>query len=212
MAAVGKGLPTEIRIYYEGDKALAPGFAQFFSQLRDTAKERRCKFSLISGKSGSEACQDFATALKTHKNAWNILLKDSEAPDHGKLSSSLCEEQAWDKSHSDSIFWMVQMMESWLHADKEALEKFYGAGFRKNALKRNPKVEEISKADLTDGLATATKECSRGNYFENKRSHGPRLLASINPGKVQQAAPNCKRLFETVLNRLAPDLPPSHLA
>jgi len=31
VAAVGKGLPTEIRIYYEGDKALAPGFAQFFS-------------------------------------------------------------------------------------------------------------------------------------------------------------------------------------
>jgi len=207
-----KDCPPKFESITKATKLWRQALPNSFRQLRDTAKERRCKFSLISGKSGSEACQDFATALKTHKNAWNILLKDSEAPDHGKLSSSLCEEQAWDKSHSDSIFWMVQMMESWLHADKEALEKFYGAGFRKNALKRNPKVEEISKADLTDGLATATKECSRGNYFENKRSHGPRLLASINPGKVQQAAPNCKRLFETVLNRLAPDLPPSHLA
>jgi hypothetical protein len=104
------------------------------------------------------------------------------------------------------------MMESWFHADKEALEKFYGTRFKKNALKQNPRVEEISKADLTDGLATATKECSKGNYFENKTSHGPRLLASISPTKVQHAAPNCKRLFQTVLNRLAPDLPPPHLA
>jgi hypothetical protein len=206
VAAVGKR-PTEIRIYYEGDKALTPGFAQFFSQIRDKAKESRCKFSLISGKSGPEACQDFETALKTHKNAWNILLKDSEGPDHGTLSASLCDEQAWDKSHSDSIFWMVQMMESWFHADKEALETFYGADFRKNALKQNPKVEEILKADLTDGLRKATNECSKGSY--NKTSHGPRLLASINPAKVQQAAPKCKRLFETILNRLVPG---SHLA
>jgi len=125
VAAVGKR-PTEIRIYYEGDKALTPGFAQFFSQLRDKATASRCKVNLISGRSGSEACRDFATALKTHKNAWNILLKDSEGPDHGNL----CEEQAWDKSHSDSIFWMVQMMESWFHADNEALETFYGPGFK----------------------------------------------------------------------------------
>jgi len=166
------------------------------------AKERRCKFNLISGRSGSEACHDFGTALKTHKSAWNILLKDSEGPDDGRLSASLCEEQSWDKSHSDSIFWMVQMMESWFHADKQALERFYGSGFRKNALKRNPRVEEIPKEDLTDGLKTATSNCSKGNYFDNKTSHGPKLLAEIDPARVQDAAPNCKRLFDVVLSKL----------
>ncbi len=101
------------------------------------------------------------------------------------------------------------MMESWFHADKEALENFYGAGFRKNALKQNPKVEEISMADLSDGLRKATKDCLKGSYSDNKTSDGPRLLASIDPAKVQQAAPNCKRLFETVLSRFAS---PTHRA
>ena len=36
------------------------------------------------------------------------------------------------------------MMESWFHADKDALEDYYKSGFRKAALKANPNVEEIS--------------------------------------------------------------------
>jgi hypothetical protein len=193
---------TEIRIYYEGDGRLKPGFSQFFNQLRTRAEARRCRFQLITGGSGSTACRDFSLALETHPDAWNILLKDSEGPHSGNLSESLCREQGWDKSRRESIFWMVEMMESWFHADKDALREFYGPNFKRNALKANPKVEEIRKVDLVKGLKKATKDTQKGDYVDNKTSHGPKLLAAIDPEKVQTAAPNCGKLFAAVLAKL----------
>jgi hypothetical protein len=194
---------TEICIYFEGDDLLRPGFGVFFSELRRQATKRRCRFRLVAGGSGEGACRDFGTAIRTNPATWNILLRDSEGPADAKLSVSLCRTQAWDESHADSIFWMVQMMEAWLHADKNALGKFYGAGFKENALKRNPNVEEILKKDLEDGLKAATKDTQKGNYYDRKTEHGPKLLAAIKPGLVRKAAPNCQKLFEAVLATLA---------
>lgn len=194
---------TEIRIYFEGHRALKPGFSQFFADLRERARSRRCKFELISGGSGSNVCNDFARALRTHPRSWNILLIDSEGPDTRTLSETLCRNQGWDTATRDSIFWMVEMMESWFHADKEALEAFYGPDFRKNALKPNPNVEDISKSDLKHGLRNATEHTKKGDYFDNKTSHGPALLSVIGANKVRSAAPNCRGLFEAVLARLS---------
>jgi hypothetical protein len=98
---------------------------------------------------------------------------------------------------------MAQMMEAWFHADKGALQKFDGNRFEENALAKNPKVEEIPKKDLEDGLRAATKNTTKGNYFDNKTSHGPALLAAIKPESVGEAAPNCRKLFDAVLARLA---------
>jgi hypothetical protein len=193
---------TEIRIYYEGDRLLRPGFHTFFKALRQQAREKRCDFHLIAAKGTPD--RDFQTAIKTHPDAWNILLKDSEGPTAGDLSSSLCEQNQWSQSHAKSIFWMVEMMESWFHADKDALERFYGPGpkFRRNALKANHNVEQISKKDLKDGLSTATRDTSKGDYYDHKTSHGPKLLASITPELVQNAAPHCKELFQAVFAKL----------
>lgn len=195
-------MATEIHVYYEGHKLLKEGFSRFFDQLRRRAHDRRCYFRLIPAGSGSAACDRFGVALRANKNIWNILLTDSEGPDTGSLSESLRQEHGWDKSHQDSIFWMVEMMESWFHADKDKLEEFYGQRFRRNALKANPRVEEISKADLENGLKAATKDTLKGDYFDHKTSHGPKLLSLISPEKVQEAAPNCRRLFTAVLAKL----------
>ena len=110
----------------------------------------------------------------------------------------------WDKSHAESIFWMVEMMESWFHADKDALERFYGSGpkFRRNALSANPNVEQISKKDLKNGLSEATKGTSKGDYYDHKTSHGPKLLELIKPELVRKAAPHCQKLFQAVLSKL----------
>lgn len=109
---------TEICIYFEGDDLLRPGFSVFFSELRKRATERRCRFRLVAGGSGDGACRDFGTALRTHPDAWNILVRDSEGPADATLSASLCRKHGWDESHAGSIFWMVQMMEAWFHADR----------------------------------------------------------------------------------------------
>jgi Domain of unknown function (DUF4276) len=190
---------TEIRIYFEGDKSLRPGFRAFFRELEDRARAARCKFNLVS--SGGTAKRDFGIAIRSHANAWNILLIDSEGPDNGELTASLIAEQRWSKEHKDSIFWMVEMMESWFHADKEAVQRFYKDGFNIQAMKANPNVEQISKKDLVDGLKAATRNSPKGRY--HKTRHAPALLELIDPNRVRQAAPNCDRLFTTVLGTLS---------
>jgi hypothetical protein len=157
---------TEIRIYFEGDRSLKPGFDIFFAEIENRAGKRHCNFHLIAGRSGETACRYFGIALRTHPHAWNILLRDSEGPADAALSASLCRQQEWDQRHAGSIFWMVQMMEAWFHADKGALQKFYGNSFKESALKKNPMVEEIRKKDLEDGLREATKKTDKGEIAD----------------------------------------------
>jgi len=196
-------MPTEIRIYFEGDKLLKPGFDAFFDEIKKRTREKRCSFRLVAGGSGELACRDFAIALREHPDSWNILLRDSEGPVGPDASASLCRQHRWDPVHADSIFWMVEMMEAWFHADKSALQNFYKSGFKADALKANPKVEQIPKKDLERGLSEATRKTPKGNYYDHKTSHGPALLASLNPTLVRNAAPNCQKLFEAILTGLA---------
>ena len=190
---------SEIRIYFEGDRLLKPGFDAFFGDLIKRARAQRCSFSLIASGSGATAVRDFGIALRYHRDAWNVLLIDSEGPASGAHWQALCASNPWIRSHSDSIFWMVEMMESWFHADRKALERFYAKGFKPAALRPNQKVEEISQRDLRDGLHAATKDTSKGSYFDHKPSHGAKLLELIDPNLVKQAAPNCRRIFEAIL-------------
>jgi Domain of unknown function (DUF4276) len=196
--ADGKCL-TKIRIYFEGDKSLRSGFHDFFRDIRSRGEQKRCKVEFIA--TGGTPELYFTIANRKHPTARNILLRDSEGPDQLGLSESLCDRQGWNRSLADSIFWMVEMMESWFHADKDALQLFYGSGFRRAALKPNPNVEEISKRDLESGLKAATESTTKGRYHKTKDA--PKLLAMIDPGRVREAAPNCGRLFKTVLARLS---------
>jgi len=181
-------MPSEIRIYFEGDKSLKAGFDAFLSEIRERATAAKCKLSIVA--TGGKPERDFGIALRKHPAAWNVLLRDSEGP----LQPNRPAAQA------GSVFWMVEMMESWFHADKGALEDYYKSGFRKDALKANPNVEEISKQDLIDGLKAATKDTTKGKYHKTK--HAPALLQSVNPALVRKAAPNCERVFKVVLDEL----------
>jgi len=183
---------SEIRIYFEGDRSLRPGFAAFFRDLKSEAAKRRCRLVLIAA--GGNPEDDFRTALEMHSTAWNIMLRDSEGPYNSSLLAG------WNPSLAESIFWMVEAMEAWFHADKDALQRYYQSGFRRNALRANPRVEEIRKRDLLDGLHAATKDTTKGRYHKTK--HAPALLEYIDPTLVRRAAPNCNRLFDAILARL----------
>jgi hypothetical protein len=181
-------MPGELRIYFEGDKSLKAGFDRFFGEIRERARVARCSVRIVA--TGGTPERDFGIAMRKHPAAWNVLLRDSEGPLQPNRPASL----------AGSIFWMVEMMESWFPADKDALEAYYKTGFRKDALRANPKVEEIPKQDLIDGLKAATKDTVKGKYHKTK--HAPALLQSIKPVLVRKAAPNCERLFKVVLDRL----------
>ena len=174
---------TEIRIYFEGDKALRPGFSQFLAPIRDAARARRIGFHPIAV--GSRTEEDFQVAVNSHPDACNVLLRDSEGP---------------DAPQRDLVFWMVELMEAWFLADPDALERFYHKGFRRNALKQNPRVEEIPKDDVLEGLKQATRETQKGQY--HKTQHAPHILESLDSAKVRKAAPNCDRLFRELLAKI----------
>ncbi len=188
----------EIRLYFEGDKALRPGFHEFLGELIDRARGVRCRFRLIATK--GTPVQDYKIALDKHRDAWNILLLDSDGPDAGRLSTEFCRTHSLDIELASSVFWMVEVMESWFLADVRSLRLYYGQGFRDGALPGNANVEQVPKSRLLEALKTATRDSARGSYHKTK--HAPALLGRLDPGLVREAAPNCLRLFHAVEARL----------
>jgi hypothetical protein len=96
---------------------------------------------------------------------------------------------------------MVQVMESWFLADPEALTRYYREGFAINALKKNPKVEEIPKDDVLKCLKQATRKTKKRAY--HKTGHAPGILELLDSNKVRKAAPHCDRLFQDLLAKIA---------
>lgn len=99
----------------------------------------------------------------------------------------------------EGVFWMVEVMESWFLADTEKLAEYYGRGFNRSALPRNPRVEQIPKLDVVAALNEATRQTKKRRY--SKTGHAPDILAAIRLDLVSKAAPECQR-FVDELKRL----------
>jgi hypothetical protein len=95
---------------------------------------------------------------------------------------------------------MVQTMEAWFIADFATLKKFYGQGFKENAIPKNANVETIAKDNLEPTLKTATSRTTKGEYHKIK--HASELLESLDVTQVRQASPYCDRLFNTLRSRI----------
>jgi hypothetical protein len=180
----------ELRIYFEGDNRLKPGFHKFLREIVEVARSQRCKFQPVEA--NGTPVHDFRDALKTHPDAWNVLLLDSEGPQEFQF-----RKKSLEGCDPGSIFWMVQIMESWFLADVDALRALYKGRFSDSALGWNTKVEEIPKVDVLERL----KRVSGGEY--HKVRHGTKLLELIDPAKVRNAAPNCDRMFKVILAKLS---------
>lgn len=89
---------------------------------------------------------------------------------------------------------MVQMMEAWIVADVETLQKFYGQKFNPKAIPKHKNVEQIAKTAIETGLKTATLKTQKGEY--HKTRHAPDILKLLDMNKVKDAAPYCLRLFK----------------
>ena len=92
-------------------------------------------------------------------------------------------------------------MEAWFIADLETLKKFYGQGFKENAIPKNANVETIAKDNLESTLKTATANTTKGEYHKIK--HAYKLLELLDVDKVCQASPYCDRLFTTLTAKMA---------
>lgn len=190
---------TEIRVYVEGDPKLRRGFHEFFKDVRKQAGVRRIKFQCIP--CGAEPVRDFCCALKSNREALNVLLLDND----GQLSfEGLTQRNDWKPPREvseDKVHWMVQIMESWFLADVETLREYYGPEFASDRLPAYPNVEDAPKTDVERGLKEATRRTSKRQY--HKTAHAPDILAKLRPDLVRARAPHCRRLFDTLLARLA---------
>jgi Domain of unknown function (DUF4276) len=167
-----------VKVYVEGggdhNKALQTlcrqGFSEFFRKAGFAGRMPR----IVACGARSRAFESFRTS---HGNAqageFPVLLVDSEDPvvgerwEHVRLRTG----DGWarpDGALEDQIHFMVQAMEAWFHADKDALQRYYGHCFRTAALSPRLDIDNIPKADLVSGLRSATRDCQKGEYFEGK--------------------------------------------
>jgi hypothetical protein len=122
-----------------------------------------------------------------------VLLVDAEGRvTAGTPVEHLRSRDRWDFSslQAHHVFLMVQTMESWFLADRDALASFYDGGFLPNALPGSPtNIEVIRKEDVEPAFKKATRKTkTKGEY--HKIYHGSALLALIDPAKVEKASPH----------------------
>jgi hypothetical protein len=188
----------EIRIYFEGKATLRSGFEVFFADLKTAARGACSTIQLVAARNG---LSDYRKASRTHPDAWNILLKDSEQAmpaDPRQLGKS----HGIDPAFVDRVFWMVELMEAWFLADRDALAGYYGDGFLPNVIGDTANVEKIPKAEVLERLRRATMKTSKGEY--DKVAHAPFLLERLNSSRVRERAEHCRLLFGAVAAKLGP--------
>ena len=146
----------------------------------------------------NNAYDRFRTAHAYGEDA--MLLVDAEAPVAAVGPwEHLKNRDNWDRpigAKDDQCQLMVQVMESWFLADVDALESYYGQGFRRQAIPRNPDIEDVPKPDVNNGLDQATRYTQKGRY--NKGKHSFEILEKLDPAKIGDASPYAKRLIEAI--------------
>lgn len=134
----------------------------------------------------------------------SVLLVDSEAPVTSATAvQHLQSSDGWKfpALNHHKVFLMVQAMEAWFLADREALANFYDGGFLANSIPGSPtNIEAVLKNDLEPALKHASRPTdTKGEYHKVK--HGYALLALINPTNVGKGSPHAK-LFNEFLSGL----------
>ncbi|MEA5577731.1 DUF4276 family protein [Anabaena sp. UHCC 0451] len=201
----------EIRIYIEGGgdsknqkSSLRKGFSKFFLKLVKEATTKNIKWNIIMCGTRNDTFRDFQTALKSHPDAFNILLVDAEAPVNKKSPwEHLKLRDNWNKPagvDDDNCHLMVQTMEAWFIADIATLKKFYGQGFKESGIPKTTNVETIAKDNLERTLKIASSRTTKGEYHKIK--HASKLLELLDVTKVRQSSPYCDRLFNTLISRI----------
>jgi hypothetical protein len=196
-------MPLEIRVYFEGDRRLKQGFVDFLRQLQSLARSKRMYILPVA--CGSKMLKDFSHALEDHTEGVNLLLVDAEELVVGSDPWNHLANRQDNRlvkprnAGSEQAHLMVQVMESWFLADREALAAYYRQGFRAGSLPSAP-IESIPKADVLRKLKAATRNTQKGKY--HKTGHAPELLAKLSAEKVRAASPWCNRLFETIENAI----------
>ena len=188
----------------EGKAALRLGMDIFLGRLKETAQARSWQWNLVPCGGRGDAFNEFRQAAQEGEEGITVLLVDSEGPvpSDKPFRKYLEENDRWDLSFAseDKIHLMIQIMETWIIADKQALANYYGEGFRKDELPDAQDMESVSRSEVGRALEAAVGTSSRGQYHKIK--HASDLLRQLNPDTVQDRCPACRRLFDTLTEEI----------
>ncbi len=197
---------VRLLLFVEGggsSKELTRNCARGFSKFLEKAGLKGHMPRIVACGPRNQAYDDFRIA-HTHARPDTLcfLIVDSEGPVSSTSSWEHLKNRQEDQwacppgATEDQCHLMVQCMEAWFLADRSALERFFGQGFKPSALPGNPNPELVDKDDLFKSLARATRETTKGEY--RKGSHSFQILVEIDPEKVAGASPWAKRFLDTL--------------
>lgn len=200
----------KVKIYVEGggndNSRLCAELRQGFQSLFISAGFSGKLPSVVASGSRNDAFSDFETAMKrVKKDEVILLLVDSEDSVTSTLTKweHVQKRDSWNKptnANEDNLFFMVECMESWFLADKDALNNFYGKDFHENSLPKTADLESIKKTAIITTLEKATKDTTKGIY--GKGAHSFKVLAVVDAKKVEKHGIHAKDFFKRLKDLL----------
>ena len=192
----------KVAIYIEGggtDNSLGRAFRGAWRDFFTSAGFAGRLPAIKRGGSRNQTFESFVEAVrKAGPDELPILLVDSEGPVQESESAwqHLQDSDGWRRPASaddDSAFLMVQAMEAWLLADRDALREYFGERFNESRLPRRDNPEEIPKDDLEPALRRASENCGR-QYDKGAVSF--EILGRLDARKVAAQCSRAKSLLD----------------
>ena len=207
--AIGRESVVTIMLYIEGggrgvNRALDAPFRQGWKSFFEAAGLQNRLPRVVRCGSRHQAFERFETEVtKPKPGTLPLLLVDSEAPVQAACSvwQYLHNHDGWRipaGATDDHAFLMVQLMETWFLADRDALRTYFGPRFVDSAFKRWPELEDVPKAVVLAALKRATRHCPKP-YSKGKVSF--ELLTKVDPSRVEAACPHAKVLLDRLRQR-----------
>ena len=196
---------TGIAIYLEGGgqgrdtkRRLRIGMDRFLRELKEQARRKSMHWKVVACGGRDQAFRRWSRGPATARYPVRILLVDAEGPVTGSAVAHLAARDGWTISQADeaSVHLMVQTMESWIVADRSALEGYYGPHLLASALPAAANLETVPKDDIQRALEVATRPTGKGEY--HKTRHPPGLLGRLDAARVRARCRTCNRLFKVV--------------
>ena len=198
---------VKTKVYVEGGGDKNPQKREFregFIRFLEKAGLKGNMPSIVACGSRNGAYNKFRYEYTSDDDVTAFLLVDSEGPVSAPATAAqpwqhLQARDGWERppgATDGQCHLMVQMMESWFLADPDAVSAYYGQGFHMGSLPQNPRVEQVSRRDVEEGLNRATRNTVKGRY--NKGKHSFDLLERLAPAKVTNASPYAKRFIDAL--------------
>lgn len=198
----------KVKIYIEGggnSKDLNIRCREGFQKLLERSGFQKRMPSLSACGSRESAYEDFKTAnALSHANKLVFLLVDSEDPmdDIEQAWKHLKGRDKWTKpdgAEDWQVLLMTTCMETWIIADRGALQRHCGNSLQESALPPLHGLEQLPRDEVQTKLARSTAHCT-SPYKKGKRSF--EYLSRVDPEALSEHLSSFNRCIRILNERL----------